>query len=481
MSIAKNTAYITTAFVLQKILAFFYVALIARNTGPELIGKYFFALSFTTVFSIFMDMGLTPVLIREVAKYNKKAKKYFNNIVTLKLFFSVTTLIGIFITINLMGYDSFTKNLVYMASIVMLLDSLTLTFYGLLRSHQVLKVEAIGIILYQVITVMLGGAIVLLADPQTAIPLLIAVLCISSFLNAIYSFVLAKKVSGVKFVFSINKKFAKYAIIIASPFFLAGIFNRIYTHIDMILLSKLAGDAYVGWYGVANKFVFAMQFIPSAFVASIYPAMSNYFEHSRGKLIKTFERSITYLMIISVPICFGAISLSREIITTLYGPEFTNSILPLNLLSVSLIFVFLYFPVGSLLNASNRQKRNTMNMGIAMLINVILNLVLIPKYNLAGAATASIISQGLMLFLGMYYVNQIIKYNKKLLFIKFIKNIISAMLMFVFVLFLKEYINWILIIPMAGLFYGAVLFLIGGYSKEDIYQILSSAGIKKYG
>jgi len=81
----------------------------------------------------------------------------------------------------------------------------------------------------------------------------------------------------------------------------------------------------------------------------------------------------------------------------------------------------------------------------------------------------------------MYYVNQIIKYNKKLLFIKFIKNIISAMLMFVFVLFLKEYINWILIIPMAGLFYGAVLFLIGGYSKEDIYQILSSAGIKKYG
>ncbi len=477
MSIAKNTAYITLAFIFQKILAFVYIAIIARNIGPELIGKYFFALSFTTVFSIFIDMGLSPILIREVAKYKEKAKKYFNNIVTLKLIFTVLTLIGIFITINLMGYDSLTKNLVYIASIVMLLDSLTLTFYALLRSHQVLKFEAIGIILYQVITVIIGGVIVFTVK---SVPLLISVLAFSSFLNAVYSFALAKRVSGIKFKLTVDKKFIKYAMLIAFPFFLAGIFNRIYTHIDIILLSKLAGDAYVGWYGVANKFVFALQFIPSAFVASIYPAMSNYFEHSKEKLQKTFERAMIYLMIISVPICFGAISLSREIITTLYGSKFINSILPLNLFSVSLVFVFLYFPVGSLLNASNRQKRNTANMGIAMVINVLLNIALIPKYNLAGAAIASIVSQGVMLGLGLYYVNTVIKYNKKLLSIRLAQNIITASLMFLIVVFLRDYISWIIIIPIAVIFYAGFLFAIGGYSKKDFQSILASVGIRNY-
>ncbi|MBT4277871.1 flippase [Candidatus Falkowbacteria bacterium] len=471
MSIARNTAYITFAFVLQKILAFFYIALIARNIGPELIGKYFFALSFTTIFSIFVDMGLSPILIREVAKYNEKAKKYFNNIVTLKLIFTVFTLIAIFIVINLMGYDSFTKNLVYIASLVMLFDSLTLTFYALLRSHQVLKFEALGIILYQVITVILGGIIVLTVK---SIPLLIGVLAFSSFLNAVYSFTLAKRVSGIKFRLTIDKKFVKYAFVIATPFFLAGIFNRVYTHIDTILLSKLAGDIYVGWYGVANKFVFALQFIPSAFVASIYPAMSNYFEHSKEKLKETFERAMIYLMIISVPICFGAISLSEEIIISLYGTEFINSILPLNLLAVSLIFVFLYFPIGSLLNASNKQKRNTTNMGIAMLINVVLNLILIPKYNLAGAAIASIVSQGVMFGLGLYYVNTVIKYNKKLLSIRMLQNIITASLMFAMVVFLKGFISWIFIVPLAGLFYATFLFIIKGYSREDIKSLLKS-------
>ncbi|NCF75128.1 MAG: oligosaccharide flippase family protein [Xanthomonadaceae bacterium] len=477
MSIAKNTAYITFAFIFQKILAFVYIALIARNLGPEIIGKYFFALSFTTIFSVFIDAGLTPILIREVAKYKEKARSYFNSIITLKLIFSVLTMIAIAIVINLLGYDNFTKKLVYIASAVMFFDSFTLTFYGVLRSWQILKYEAIGIICYQILTVTLGGIILFTTK---SIALLIGVLVISSFLNAIYSFSLAIRIAKIRIKFSIDKQFAKTLLIASFPFMLAGIFNRVYTHIDTVLLSKLAGDIYVGWYGVANKLVFSLQFIPAAFVASIYPAMSNYFEHSKEKLKTTFEKSIIYLTIISIPICFGVVALAKEIITTIYGNEFLNSILPLQLLMVALVFVFLYFPIGSLLNASNRQKRNTANMGIAMVVNVILNLILIPKINLAGAAIASVISQFLMLCLGMYYARQVVPYDKRLLSTKFIQNIITAFIMALGIIFLKQYINWIFIIPLSAIFYFGFLYLIKGFSKNDVKEILISIGIKKY-
>ncbi len=476
MSIAKNTAYITVAFILQKIMAFVYIALIARNVGPELVGKYFFALSFTAIFSIFIDAGLSPVLIREVAKYKEKAREYFNNITTLKLSFALITLLAIFIIINLLNYDEFTKNLVYIASIAMLFDSFSLTFYALLRSYQILKFEAFGIIAYQILTVALGGVILFTTK---SIAMLIGVLVFSSILNTLYSFYLARKVSGVKFKLTLNKKFSRLVLFASFPFLLAGVFNRVYTHIDTILLSKLAGDAYVGWYGVANKLVFALQFIPSAFVASIYPAMSNYFEHSKEKLKSTFERSIIYLMTIAVPICFGTIALSGEIITTLYGEDFLRSILPLNLLMVSLIFVFLYFPVGSLLNASNRQKRNTANMGIAMVINVVLNIILIPKINLAGAAIASIVSQAVMLILGLYYAYNVIKYNKKLLAIKLLKNILASLFMIVSIVILKQFISWIIVIPIAIIFYFSFLYLVKGFTREDIVDMVFSLKIVK--
>ena len=474
MAIARNTSYLTFAFVIQKILAFFYVALIARAIGPEMLGKYFFALSFTTIFSIFIDAGLNPILIRETAKYKEKANNYLNSVLTLKLFLSFATLLLVWIITNFLGFDFYTKGLIYIASIIMLFDSFTLNFYGLLRSRQILKYESIGVIGYQILTVSLG-AIVLLTTKS--VEMLIGCLAISSLINFIYSGYWARKIAKIRIKFIFDKKFFKYLAAAAFPFLLAGIFNRIYTHIDTVLISKLIGDIYTGWYSVANRLTFSLQFIPAAFIAAIYPAMSSYFEHSKEKLKEISERSIIYLMFIVFPISFGAIALGSEIILTIYGNEFENSILPLQLLMVALIFVFLYYPIGSLLNASNRQKINTANMGVAMIVNVALNFILIPKFYLIGAATASIASSSLMLVFGLYQTDKIVKFNKKLLITKFVQCIAATGIMAIGVFCAKQFINWIILIPTAAIFYFYFLYLIRGISRKDINQIVNS--IKK--
>ena len=471
MAIARNTSYMTFAFIVQKILAFLYVALIARNIGPEMIGKYFFALSFTTIFSIFIDAGLNPVLIRETAKYKEKANRYINAVLTLKFFLSLATLFLIWIISNLLGFDFHTKSLVCIASIVMLFDSFTLNFYALLRSRQILKYESIGVIGYQILTVSLGVIVLLMTK---SVWMLIACLAIASMANFIYSGYWARKIAKVRIRSVFDKKFFKYLAASALPFLLAGIFNRVYTHIDTVLISKLIGDIYTGWYSVANRLTFSLQFIPAAFIAAIYPAMSSYFEHSKEKLKEISEKSIIYLMLIVFPISFGAISLGNEIILFFYGNEFENSIMPLQLLMIALIFVFLYYPIGSLLNASNRQKINTANMGAAMVVNVALNFILIPKFYLIGAAAASIASSALMLVFGLYQANKIVKFDKKLLITKFVQHIISASIMAAGVFLAQQFINWIVLVPAAAVFYFCFLYLIGGISKQDIIKILNS-------
>ena len=91
-NIAKNTSYLTLALVLQKIISFTYFAILARYLGPHSLGQYYFALSFTTIFSILIDLGFANALTREIAKTASTAGKYLSNIMTLKIFLSIFTL-----------------------------------------------------------------------------------------------------------------------------------------------------------------------------------------------------------------------------------------------------------------------------------------------------------------------------------------------------------------------------------------------------
>ena len=97
-SVAKNTAFMTTASIGQKAVSFLYFTLLARYFLPvEDVGKYFVALSFAAMFSILGDIGLSPVLTREVAKVKNKAGHYLRLVLTTKLITNLLAYVLIFI------------------------------------------------------------------------------------------------------------------------------------------------------------------------------------------------------------------------------------------------------------------------------------------------------------------------------------------------------------------------------------------------
>jgi len=474
--IAKNTTYLTMAYVVQKLLSFIYFIFVARMIGVDNVGKYVFALSFTTIFSVFIDLGLSPVLTRETAKETSRANSQLNNILGIKTILSVLTFIVVIALINILDYPTVTKTLVYLAGAIMVLDSFTLSFYAVFRGFQNLKYEALGMIIGQAITVIVGLTGLYLKFP---LYIIIIALLANSFFNFLYSLILLEVKLGVKPRIKFNNAAGITLLKVALPFAIAAIFTRVYGYIDSVLLSILSGDKFVGWYGVAYKLTFALQFIPAAFAAAIFPAMSSYYACSKELLARTFERSMFYLMILALPISFGVIALADQVINKIYGPAFAPSILPLQILISSLVFIFLNYPVGSLLNACDRQSRNTFNMGIAMVVNIILNITLIPGYNFVGASIASIISSALLFFLGLQIVPEITEYNKAFLSRIFMKTLFSSIIMAAWLKFLEPNLNIIFLIPLGGLIYVVLMYLIGGFKKKDVtivYEILS----KKY-
>ena len=112
-NIAKNTSYFTLALILQKVISFTYFVIIARALGPGDLGKYYFAISFATIFSILMDLGLTNVLTREIAKTQDRAKAYLGSVLAIKLPLSVLTGLLIVMLANILGYQELIKTLIY--------------------------------------------------------------------------------------------------------------------------------------------------------------------------------------------------------------------------------------------------------------------------------------------------------------------------------------------------------------------------------
>ena len=83
--ISRNTSFFLTALIIQKLFSFIYFTFLARHLGADGIGQYFFAISFASLFSVFMDLGLAPVLTREIAKDNQNEQSWFEQIFSLKI------------------------------------------------------------------------------------------------------------------------------------------------------------------------------------------------------------------------------------------------------------------------------------------------------------------------------------------------------------------------------------------------------------
>ena len=459
----------TIASVGQKVISFVYFTLIARNIGAEGTGKYFFALSFTTVFVVFIDLGLTQVLIREGAKSKEKLQKYFSSVIFTKVFLGVLTYLSAVLVINLMGYPVETKHLVYLSAITMLFDSLHLTIYGVMRAIGNLKYEAWGIVGSQFLTLILGTTFLYLKFPLI---FLILAFTIPSFLNVVYSSIVLFKKYKIRLQAKLDKQVLRFMAIIAVPFALTTIFSRVYSFIDSILLSKLAGDIAVGWYSIAYKITYAFQFMPLALVAALYPKFSEYFITDKAKLAYVFERGIKYLMIIVFPIAIGVGILAQDIILSLYTAEYINSIRPLQILMVGLVFSFVSFPISFFLNACNRQVTQTIIVFTIMIINIVLNIILIPRIGVTGAAVSALVGNICLAFLGYSIVPQIAKISHWFLFKSFLQIFISAIIMGMGVYFINQISHFVVAVLVGVVIYPVMLFVTRSVTVGQLKEAL---------
>lgn len=461
-SVAKNTAFLTGSLVLQKFLSLAYFTILARYLGAASLGQYSFVLSFTTIFGILVDIGITPALTKEVSRDPEHANRVVRAVIFAKLFLGIFAYGTALLVAYLLGYNAAILQLIMVSGIVMVLDGFHLVFYGVLRGLRNLWPESVGMIIGQGASVLAGILGVVFHLPLIYF---IAVITLGSLFNVIWSLRGLRR-AGIKIFGAFHYVELKRIAVLALPFAIAGIFSRVYSYLDSVLLSYLKGDTAVGYYSVAYKITYAFQFVPLALSAALFPALSAYWVNDKERFQAVAVRSIAYCAMLGLPLTLFIGMLAPELIGTFFSTRYVPSIVLLQVSIAGLFFAFLYFPLGSLMNATKHQTTNTIILGLTMALNAAMNWILIPRFEGLGSAIAQVASNIFLVGASFLVIRQTVVLPRAL-WLRLGKIIFAGMLM-ALVLLLKHMIPWPVVAFISMGVFAGVLFFLRAFHAEDI-------------
>jgi len=458
-TIAKNTAVLFTAQMVISLLSVVLSIVIARRLGDVSFGEYSFAIAFSAIFVMIADLGYLTLFTREVSKDNQKADEYLSNVLGFRVLSTFAMIILIVLFINLLGYSEEMKQVVYIFGAFSLVSSLSGVFYVTYRSFQRMEYEAMVTVAEGSIRIALGIVVLLLGYGLIELGF---VFLFSSLLGLTMSAVICRK----KFVrprLSFSPRFFKVTILLAVSLSTLPILATIHVRLGTIKLSLLESEAAVGWYNAAYNIILTTKLVPSLFLTSVFPAAMSISSGSKDLYYIYYEKAIKGLLILGVPLSLGLILLADPIIMTLYGGNFSNAIIAMQILSMDCLLFFVYMPLGNALIGLGKEKNVAISTFIGVMMDIILNLLLIPPFGLAGSAVATIASEAVILGMFWYYFSSSLKVLPIPRFLG--KPILASLPMVAIVLLVKG--NVFLVIPIAMAAYFVTLFFIGGLDEEE--------------
>ena len=171
--------------------------------------------------------------------------------------------------------------------------------------------------------------------------------------------------------------------------------TTIYTNLDLAILDFMKGDAEAGLYGVAVKIKLVIVSLVTSISAVLLPRNSFYYEKNRKKeFYSLIARTLKVVITVSVPAALVFMIFARQCISVLAGDGFSGAVMPMIIIMPSVVFIGISNVIGiQMLVPAGREKTVVIAAIIGAAVDLILNLILIPRFASAGAAAATLAAE----------------------------------------------------------------------------------------
>jgi O-antigen/teichoic acid export membrane protein len=464
--IAKNSLVPMVMALSNRLIDLAFALLMLRILQPEGAGRYAFAVAFIGLTEIVTRFGLGTLVTRDVAGNPAGRNRYLANVSILRLYLWLAALpvmaailalyvvfgdtgLDLVLTIAIFGVGTFFSNLS---------DGITAIFYA----HEKAEYPA-GVTAITTFTRAGVGALVLLLG-WGIIGLALASLLANLVAFTILSYLLVVKIFRPHFErdAGLQKEMMSQSL----PLMLNHLLSTIFFRIDVFILKPLWGNAEVGFYSAAYKYIDGINVIPQYFTLAIFPLMSRFASDSRESLARAYILSLRLLLILAIPIAVGTPFVAEELILFLAGESFVpDSVIVLQLLIWFLPFSFINQVTQYVLIAINQQRQLTRAFVIGVAFNTITNLIFIPFYGYRAAAITTIASEWSLLIPFYLLVRQ---HLGPLPWFELAWRPTLAGAVMGATLWLSDDINFLATLLVGGVAYVAALATVGGLTQQDM-------------
>ena len=491
--IIKSSIVVLIGLTLSKLFTYVYKVILARYFGPEIYGMFSLAIMILGWFTVIAAFGLARGVLRFVSLYRgkKEIAKIKNALRFSLIFLSFSTVfaaIMMYVSADFIAVKIFhTPELIIFLKVF----SLFIPFYvfsrvfaSIIRAYEKIGwYSFVSNILINFAKVFALILFVLMGFKTNAIIWSYAAGIMSVFIVAYL--ICRYKVPEIFGPYIINQKIKKEEIkkffSYSWPIMFFSLMTSIFYEIDSFIIGYFMDVSSVGFYNVAITIVGVMGIAPELFMQLFFPLITKEFSNRNFIVIRELTKQVSkWIFIIILPIFLLLILFPEAIVNLLFGPGYIIAQEPLRIIAVGGLIAALVIPITTnIISMAGKSKLLLLNLILASLFNLILGLLLIPKYGLIGAALSTSFVNVMMsigLITQTYSLTKAFPFRRKML------RIFSVSLIPIFILFyLKEIVpinnlSLILIGILFLLIYLILIFATGCLDKND-FLILRS--IKK--
>lgn len=386
--VVKNAGWIIGGKVTNKLLAFVVGIFAARYLGPSNYGLINYAAAYATFFASLCTLGINSVIVKNFVDHPQQEGETIGTTLVLRALsslLSALTIVGIVSIVDRGERLTVVVVALYSVGLVFqVFDTLNYWFQARLQSKYSALAELISyaaMSVYKIVLLIRGKSVEWFAVASALEYTVLAVLLLAAYF----------KNGGTKFSCSMAK--AKELLKSSGSFIIAGLMISVYACTDKLMLKQMLGPDAVGHYALAVSVSTAWAFVLSAVIDSLYPEIVQSFQTDRLRYERKNRQLYAIVFYVSVLVSALICVIARPFVAIIYGETYLPAVVPLRIVVWYTAFSYLGVARNAWIVCENRQKYLKYLYVSAAVLNVLLNLVLIPRSGASGAAAASLITQ----------------------------------------------------------------------------------------
>jgi O-antigen/teichoic acid export membrane protein len=362
---------------------------LARYLGSEQFGLLNFSIAFVTLFGAIASCGLQSIVIRDLVRNPKRAQTILGTTAFIQLIGGIIAYILVIIMINYLRPDDYLgRVIVYIIGLIHIIklgDIAVIWFESKVQSKYTVIVQNIVFLIF-------GAIKALLIYYESSLITFAWMIFLESALATIVLLVVMGRRGMPIANLSFNLKRAKFLLKNCWPLMISSFSILAYLKIDQIMLAQMVGNEAVGIYSAAIKISEVWYFIPVVIVSTMYPILIKSKKNNSPDYLNNQQKIYDTVILISFLIAIPVTLASDLIVNLLFGIEYRDagSVLAIHIWAI--VFVSLGVASHNWLLTENLQILSMQRAVLGALLNIGLNLLLIPKYGPNGAAAATLLS-----------------------------------------------------------------------------------------